>query len=434
MGDRALRPLPPTKVAFNGQEFPSVIDNSAGVTVTWKRRNRLSTQVLTPQASDEPPEDGTQYYVEHGPAVFKVTTLLGTGTSGVFDFAFSGPNTFAIYAVKDGKRSARLELTANVLYGNGVIASGSFAQLQMVAPSAQFAIGAEGSPADLGIYWTFAGSGGGALSGLTVSAPTASALVQMEGTGGFPTLTVAPPEGYLTTTPTVNGYGGLTTLTLSPVSGALDTIANVIASGSVADLYLIEPTADGEVPTTTNAYGDLADMTIIAPEASAAGSADSNAYGSLADLTILPPAAYGEIPIQGSGNLAGLTIVPPNASAPAPVDGPLYTAQAYAEVITTYKAPQRFAQTYLEVVRPLPPNIPTFASYIEAIGDIHGLSADMTYLECVVQDFPVANPYVTYIELVALRDGTRTYMNYVETVADCSSVREWVCYLEIVGA
>jgi len=110
MNQRAFRPYPPGLVRFNGQAWPTALENS--VAVTWAHRDRLLQvdQVLDHEAASIGPEAGTTYRVRAFDADTNTQFLDQTtdGTLYAFNYAFPANLRVELRAVRDGLDSFQL--------------------------------------------------------------------------------------------------------------------------------------------------------------------------------------------------------------------------------------------------------------------------------------------------------------------------------------
>lgn len=113
---RALRPLPPYYVLFDGS-YTNEIWTSGDIDLTWREHSRLAmTQVLKQSVADESPESGVTYEVDvRGESGTVEATYTGIATPSftytaadqITDFGVAqGILTFDIYSSRDGLRSS----------------------------------------------------------------------------------------------------------------------------------------------------------------------------------------------------------------------------------------------------------------------------------------------------------------------------------------
>lgn len=151
----------------------------------------------------------------------------------------------------------------------------------------------------------------GALSAVSVAAPSASASGGATASGSFASLTLAAPNA----TATASGVG----------------------AGSFAALSITPATATANATTSATASGAFAAISISAPTATASGTAAGNAIATAtpAQITINPATASAIGSAVASGAFAALSITPPTATATSAGDAHAIAAFAALSINPT---------------------------------------------------------------------------------------------------
>lgn len=108
--DRVVKPYRPAGVQINGAYWPSLIEGTSSLVVSYLRRNRVTEDpvVLSWTAADVVPETGTTYTVrlsraDNGALLTQSTGV--TGTSTTLTSTYTGNVTLEAFAVRDGLSS-----------------------------------------------------------------------------------------------------------------------------------------------------------------------------------------------------------------------------------------------------------------------------------------------------------------------------------------
>ena len=158
----------------------------------------------------------------------------------------------------------------------------------------------------------------GALSVLSVAAPTASASGSAFATGALAAITIYAPTATASAGGSAAASGSFAALSISPATATATATTSATASGSFATISLSAPTATATGTTAggANATGTPAQITISHAAAIAIGSAvASGGYQSIGITAPTGSASVGNGNATASGTWAAISITAPTACA-----------------------------------------------------------------------------------------------------------------------
>ena len=177
----------------------------------------------------------------------------------------------------------------------------------------------------------------GALSVLSVAAPTASASGSAFATGALAAITIYAPTATASAGGSAAASGSFAALSITPATATATATTSATASGAFAAISLSATSATATATTSATASGAFAAISLSAPNATATGTTAGNAIATAtsAQITINPATASAIGLAVASGAFAALSITPPTATATSAGDAHAIAAFAALSINPT---------------------------------------------------------------------------------------------------